>query len=1101
MGPTVQPPASLMKLPFCFVAFLFAAVAQMSLGQATTGPVITGFSPATITAGVRVVITGSGLSGVTAVKFNGVDAASFSLSGASQIVAIVPAGVPVGNGLVTVVSSSGSASSGTSFEYTRGPVITVNPAPNRAVTAGVYVPFAPVVFGEAPLTYQWNKSGVPIWGATLPFYSILAADKMADEGEYTVTVSNAFGSATSAPAVLKVLEYTTPYTISAVAGQANVGATDGSAQNAFFARPGSVAVDSSGNIYVADSANHTIRKMTPDGTVSTLAGLAGYAGDVDGVGSAARFSSPGGIAVDNEGNVYVADTGTHTIRKVQSATGEVSTFAGARTAGFVDGMGAAARFFAPLGLAWDSTRQCLYVADQGNVSIRQVTKDGVVTTLAGTGSPGNIDGDVSVAQFSAPRAVAVNSEGVVYVADSGGRTIRKIDNGVVSLVAGSPGVLGSQDGPALFARFSNPWGLAFDSNDDLYVSDASNHTIRKISHVDGFVTTVAGVAGASGNTDGPLMLSTFSAPAGLAWDGDHLIVADQANSTLRAVSTDGVVFTIAGRRPAVGSTDGVGSAARFRSLGDIALDAFGNVYIADSGNHTIRKIDVNGTVSTFAGTSGRSGSSDGPITTARFNSPRGIAVVSSGDNTVIYVADTANHAIRKIANGTVTTIAGVSGTSGFANGNGGAALFLTPTDIAIDSTGGILYVTDAGNHIVRKIDTGYIVSTLAGVPRSSGYVDGTPDIARFNSPWALDVGADGSIYVSDRANSAIRKITPSGTVSTLVANLAPVTTVAVQGDNTVYASGFTFIIRITPDGAASALCGVSGSAGGALGTGDEARFANITGLDVTSSGVLYIADGGNNVIRKGAERAPAWALRDFSGEGSSDVLLRNTASGGYGAFLLGEAYSFAGSGTVPLPWNPLAVADFNQDRHSDVVWRNMETGEIGVILMNRAVPVSFRSFGAVDLVWTVVGVGDLNQDSQTDICWQNSSTGEVGYWAFSGTNISGYIPIGPLPPPWVVAGAGDFNHDRKTDLLCFNTTSRDLIVAVMDSGAAVEYKGVTNLPAPWRVVGVADFNNDLSADLLLWNETTRTTGVWMLDGTAVTHFTHLADLPESWQPH
>ncbi len=276
----------------------------------------------------------------------------------------------------------------------------------------------------------------------------------------------------------------TPYTFTTLAGQASIGSADGTGSAARFYYPAGVATDSSGNVYVADRSNSTIRKITPAGVVTTLAGLAGYQGSADGTGSAARFYYPFGVATDSSGNVYVADGGNDTIRKITPA-GVVTTLAGlAGITGSADGTGSAARFYNPAAVATDSSGN-VYVADTVNYTIRKITPAGVVTTLAGlAGSYGSADGTGSAARFYYPFGVATDSSGNVYVADTDNHTIREITPaGVVTTLAGLAGSYGSADGAGSAARFHYPYGGATDSSGNVYVADSGNNTIRK-----GFLT-------------------------------------------------------------------------------------------------------------------------------------------------------------------------------------------------------------------------------------------------------------------------------------------------------------------------------------------------------------------------------------------------------------------------------------------------------------------------------------------------------------------------------------------------------------------------------------------------------------------------------------
>ena len=305
------------------------------------------------------------------------------------------------------------------------------------------------------------------------------------------------------------------------------GYADGTGTAAQFFHPSGVAVDSSGNVYVADSYNHKIRKITPQGVVTTLAGsTAGYA---DGTGTAAQFYDPYGLAVDSSGNVYVADLINHKIRKI-TPQGVVSTFAGS-TAGYADGTGTAAQFNDPYGLAFDSSGN-VYVADRDNHKIRKITPAGVVTTLAGS-TAGYADGTGTAAKFNYPSGVAVDSSGNVYVVDYFNQKIRKITPaGVVTTLAGS--TAGYADGTGTAAQFYNPEGVAVDSSGNLYVSDRVNQKIRKITP-QGVVTTLAGST--AGYVDGPATTAKFSDPNGVAVDSiGNVYVGDSYNRKIRKIT-------------------------------------------------------------------------------------------------------------------------------------------------------------------------------------------------------------------------------------------------------------------------------------------------------------------------------------------------------------------------------------------------------------------------------------------------------------------------------------------------------------------------------------------------------------------------------------
>jgi sugar lactone lactonase YvrE len=568
---------------------------------------------------------------------------------------------------------------------------------------------------------------------------------VADGGDHTVRKVTAGGVVT---------------TLAGSSGQPGSG--DGSGTNATFLYPYAVAVDASGNVYVADSGNNNIRMITAGGSVTTLAGAAGFAGSADGTGAAALFNAPQGIAVDASGNIYVSDTNNGTVRRV-TAAGAVTTLAGAAgQMGASDGTGASARFSYPEGLAVDAAGN-VYVADFDNCTVRKVTPAGSVATLAGSaGNAGSADGQGGAALFNHPEGVAVDGAGNVYVIDTSNQTVREISpGGGVTTLAGSPTVGGSADGAGAAASFFYPGGIASTGAGVVFIADTGNHTIRTMAPP-GNVSTVAGAAGVKGDADGTGSSALFAYPYGIAWDGaGHLYVADSANDTIREVTPAGVVTTFAGTSGIPGSADG--AAASFNSPAGVAVDASGNVYVADAGNSTIRKI-AGGIVTTFAGVAGVAGSSDGTGSAAHFNAPAGIAVDAVGD---VFVADTNNDTIREITSGgTVTTLAGVAGQSGSGDGAGGSARFNSPHAVAVDGSGNV-YVSDFSNATIRKIDTSDTVTTLAGSAGMTGFADGVGVVARFNQPYSLAVDGSGNVFVADTYNRAIRKITPGGSVTTL----------------------------------------------------------------------------------------------------------------------------------------------------------------------------------------------------------------------------------------------------------------------------------------------------------------------------------------------
>lgn len=648
--------------------------------------------------------------------------------------------------------------------------------------------------------------------------------------------------------MVHAVDSTLVFTTLAGAPGAVVNSADGTGSAAQFSAPRGVAVDSVGNIYVADSSNNTIRKVTAAGVVTTLAGTAGTAGTAS--DSPAKFNEPFGIAVDSAGTVYVADTNNGAIRKISPA-GVVTTLAGGTGAGYADGTGTAAKFHEPHGIAVDPSGN-VYVADYENNVVRKITAAGVVTTLAGTANtPGSAEGQGTAASFMSLQGIAVDSTGNIFVVDSGNRAIRKITpSGLVSTFVG--GLSSNQ--------FGQPSGLTIDASGNLYVTDSSSNVIYKVTAA-GVVTKVAGTAPTPGSTDGT-SAALFNTPSGITVDSaNNLYVADTSNNTIRMITATGTVTTLAGLAGRTSSVDGSATTARFEDPYALAVDAAGNVYVADATDHSIRKIASDGTTTTLAGKGGSFGSTDGTGTAARFRGPLGIAADSTGN---VYVADTGNSTVRKITPaGVVTTLAGSAGQGGSTDGTGTAARFMSPYGITVDSSG-TLYVVES-SAVVRKITAAGVVTTLAGTSGTNGFTDATGTAARFSVPFDIAVDGAGNLYVSDHGNHAVRKITAAGVVTTLAGSGSGGNT-----DGTGTAASFKFpsgiaadsagnvyladtdnqvIRKITAAGVVTTIAG--GSIGSANGVGTAATFYNPKDVAVDSSGNLYIADRGNHTIRKG----------------------------------------------------------------------------------------------------------------------------------------------------------------------------------------------------------------------------------------------------------
>jgi uncharacterized protein (TIGR03437 family) len=609
-------------------------------------------------------------------------------------------------------------------------------------------------------------------------------------------------------AVLRLDATTGVLTVVAGNGTPGYSGDDGPATKAQLNNPRGVAVDAAGNLYIADNYNDRVRKVS-NGVITTVAGngVYGYSGD-NGPATSAQVSGPNGVALDAAGNLYIADTGSHHIRKVSN--GVITTVAGNGVYGYGGDNGPAisAQVFTT-GVAVDSMGN-LYIADTYNNRIRKVS-NGVITTVAGngTGGYGGDNGPATSAQVGEPFGVAVDAAGNLYIADTVNGRIRKVSNGVITTVAGGVNVV-NDNGPATGAQLNQPQGVAVDAAGNLYIADSNR--LRKVSN--GVIATVAG-GGSVADDSGPPTASELWSPGGVAVDGAGAVyIADTSNNRVRKVS-NGVISTVAGNGKAGFSGDnGPAANAELSSPHGLAVDSAGALYIADQGNDRIRKV-ANGVITTVAGNGEFGpGGDNGPATSAQFRWPYSVAVDSAGS---LYIADFGNSRIRKVSDGVITTVAG-NGTYGYSGDNGPAtsAQLNGPWSVAVDPAGN-LYVADYVNNRIRRISNG-VITTVAG-NGAQGYSgdNGPATAAQLNDPYGVTVDAAGNLYISDSFNERIRKVS-NGVITTM---------------------------------AGSGLTGPSGGGGfgGDDGPATSARLNSPDGIAVDPSGNLYIADTLNNRVR------------------------------------------------------------------------------------------------------------------------------------------------------------------------------------------------------------------------------------------------------------
>ncbi|GAB3993632.1 hypothetical protein GCM10028807_29390 [Spirosoma daeguense] len=645
---------------------------------------------------------------------------------------------------------------------------------------------------------------------------------------------------------------------------------------ASLAYPIGVVADSSGNIFIVDSDNNRIRKVSTTGIITTVAGngTPGFSGD-GGLATNAMLDNPNSVAVDSVGNLYIADFKNHRIRKVNTS-GIITTIAGNGTFGFGGdgGLATSANLYYPRGVAIDRTGN-LYIADFYNYRVRKVSTAGIITTVAGNGTFGfgGDGGPATSASLSYPYGVSVDGSGNLYVADRENQRIRKVTTlGVISTVAGSGNLGFSGDGgPATSASLAYPTDVVADSLGNLYIADPNNQRIRKVS-TSGVISTIAGTGLPTfGGDGGPALNANMAYPSGVAVDAlGNVFVADQGNNRIRKVNTSGIINTIAGNGTlGFGGDNGPAPNANLYYPTDVVTDKAGNLFIADQGNNRIRKVTTSGIITTIAGNGSYGFSGDGGnATSATLANPYGVAIDGSGN---LYIADQKNQRIRKVStSGIITTIAG-NGNIGF-GGDGGLATLANldnPSAVSIDGNGN-LFITDLGNQRIRKVNTSGVITTVAGNGSSGfGGDGGNATLASLNNPDGIAVDESGNLYVADRYNDRIRKVSSAGIISTIAGNgfggfdadsgLAVNARLNNPTDITLDSLGNLYITdlfnnrlrKVNPQGIITTTAGngMYGFGGDGADAG-SANLASPTGVSVDNLGNLYIADLLNNRIRK-----------------------------------------------------------------------------------------------------------------------------------------------------------------------------------------------------------------------------------------------------------
>jgi sugar lactone lactonase YvrE len=651
----------------------------------------------------------------------------------------------------------------------------------------------------------------------------------------------------------------------------------------------------------------------------------------------------------------------------------------------------------------------------------------VISTVAGNGIAGysGDGGPATSAMLSHPTGVAVDAAGDLFIADTGNNRVRVVDpSGVISTAAGN-GVTGysGDGGPATSAALFQPSGVAVDAAGNLFIADSANQRVRRVDP-SGVISTVAGNGrfGYSGD-GGPATSASLNSPYGVTVDaaGD-LFIADAANLRIREVDPSGVISTVAGNgsQGYLSGYSGDGAAATGAQLyrpNGLALDAAGDLFIADSLNNRVRRVDPSGVISTVAGNGSYGFSGDGGLATnARLTSPSGVAVDAAGD---LFIADTFNNRVRKVdPSGVISTVAG-NGVPGY-SGDGGpatsAALF-QPFTVVVDGSGN-LFIADSFNHRIRKVDPSGVITTVAGNGTAGYSGDGGPaTAASLNYPYSVALDAAGDLFIADYFNDRVRKVNPSGMISTVAGNgthgysgdggLATSAALAGPVRVAVDAAGNLFIAdgnnnrlrKVDSNGMITTVAG--NGIQGYSGDGGPATSASLTGpsgVAVDAGGNLFLSDAYNAVIRKVSVAttllvtAPATVtagdtfsvtVTAVEDDGSTDTGYTGTVTLGLGMGSLTHTFTSADAGSFTFTGVQLFIAGTQTLTASD---GTLSGGAVVMVVPGAAVSLLLSGPSQVQ-----AGIPFTVTVTAYD-AWGNVATGYTGTVHFTSDDTMAVLP-------------------------------------------------------------------------------------------------------------
>ncbi len=662
------------------------------------------------------------------------------------------------------------------------------------------------------------------------------ATQLAQTPAYTAVSQGKLYVSDSAATVVRAIDLTSGQE-SVVAGNGTWGYSGdgGPATLAQLSGPAGLAFDTKGDMFIADVMNSRIRDVTATGTITTVTGTFPSLGD--------GFHSPHGVAVDSHDTLFIADTYSQVIRKLDTATGKFVTVAGNFNMGSSGdgGPATAAQLSLPGDITFDAAGDLL-IADGGR--IRKVDTSGIITRIAGGGGTICSSSCSALSAYIADAGITMDTSGNLLIADSYFHVVYKLDKldgtGTLTRIAGTMSVsaFGGDGGPATAARLNQPLSVATDSVGDLFIADNKNARVRKVDAIQ-VITTFAGTGGCGYAGDGgPAALAQLCQPRGVAVDATgSLFIADGQGNRIRKVDAAGTITTFVGTgAPGYSGDGGPAAQAQVNLPVAVAVDGAGDLFIADMSNDVVREVTLDGVIHTVAGNHVRGYSGDGGLASqAQLNTPTGVGFDAKGN---LLIADRYNHRIRSVDHGTaiITTVVG-TGSAG-SMGDGGQATLAQlnyPAGVAPDPAGN-LFIADSGNNKIRRVDPSGIITTFAGMFGAVGLGDDGPAVnARLESPFAVAIGAGNIVYIDDSQNQRIRMVTPDGIIHTAAGNG--------QLD----------------------LRGFSGDGGPAT----AAALSDPYGLAVDSAGNIFIGDQGNARVRRVAAYGVPGAPTNLVATGTS----------------------------------------------------------------------------------------------------------------------------------------------------------------------------------------------------------------------------------------